>query len=60
MGKKRNAYRDLVGKTDEREPFGTGRCRWKDYIKTDLTELGCVDRIRLPRIRSSNRLLQLP
>jgi hypothetical protein len=36
MGKKRNAYRILVGK----RPLGRSRCRWVDSIKMDLREIG--------------------
>jgi len=28
MGKKRNVYMDLMGKTEGRRPFGANRYRW--------------------------------
>jgi hypothetical protein len=37
---KRNAYRVLVGKSDEMRKLGTPRCRWEDNIKIDLREIG--------------------
>jgi hypothetical protein len=39
MGKKRNAYRLLVGKI----PLGRPRCRWVDNIRMDLGERGWCD-----------------
>jgi hypothetical protein len=36
MGEKRNAYRILVGKTEEKRP----RCMWEDNSKMDLREIG--------------------
>jgi hypothetical protein len=36
MGEKRNAYRILVGKPEEKRPLGRPRRRWADNIKTDL------------------------
>jgi hypothetical protein len=38
---KRNAYRILVGRPEEKTPLGRPRCRWMD-IKMDLREIGCV------------------
>jgi hypothetical protein len=38
MGKKRNAYRILVGKPEGQRPLGRPRCRWKDNIQMDLRE----------------------
>jgi hypothetical protein len=38
MGKKRNAYRILVGKLEEKRPPGRPRRRWVDNIKIDLRE----------------------
>jgi hypothetical protein len=40
MGEKRNAYRILVGKPEEKRPLGRPRYRWVDNIKMDLREIG--------------------
>jgi hypothetical protein len=40
MGRKRNEYRILVGKPEEKRPLGRTRRRWMDYIKIDLREMG--------------------
>jgi hypothetical protein len=40
MGEKRNAYRILVGKPEEKRPLGKPRRRWADNIKMDLREIG--------------------
>jgi hypothetical protein len=40
MGKRRNAYRILVGKPEGKIPLGRSRRRWVDNIKMDLTEIG--------------------
>jgi hypothetical protein len=40
MGKKRNAYRILVGKPEGKRQLGRPRRRWVDNIKMDLMELG--------------------
>jgi hypothetical protein len=40
MGKKRNAYRLLVGKPGGSRPLGRLICRWVDNIKMDLGETG--------------------
>jgi hypothetical protein len=37
---RRNAYRILVGKPEERRPFGKPRRRLVDIIKIDLREIG--------------------
>jgi hypothetical protein len=44
-GEKRNAYRLLVGKSEERRPLGRPRRRWLDNIRMDLVEVrwGDVD-----------------
>jgi hypothetical protein len=39
MGEKRNAYRLLVGKPEEKRPLGRPRCRWVDNIRMDLGEV---------------------
>jgi hypothetical protein len=48
-GDKRNAYRILMGKPEEKRPLGRQRCRWVDNIKMDLreTELGGMNWIDL-------------
>jgi hypothetical protein len=40
MEKKRNAYRLLVGKLEEKWPLGRPRRRWVDNIRMDLVEVG--------------------
>jgi hypothetical protein len=35
-GEKRNAYRILVGKPEEKRPLGRPRRRWMDNMKMDL------------------------
>jgi hypothetical protein len=40
MGEKRNAYRLLVGKPEEKRPLGRLRRRWVVIIKMDLLEIG--------------------
>jgi hypothetical protein len=37
---KRNAYRELVGKPEEKKPLGRPRSSWVDNIKTYLRETG--------------------
>jgi hypothetical protein len=40
MREKRNAYRILVGKPEEKRPLGRPRRGWVDNIKMDLREIG--------------------
>jgi hypothetical protein len=40
MAEKRNAYRILVGKPEEKRPLGRPRCRRVHNIKIDLREIG--------------------
>jgi hypothetical protein len=40
MGKKRNAYRILVGKPEIKRPLERPRHRWVDNIKMDIKEIG--------------------
>jgi hypothetical protein len=40
MGEKRNTYRILVGKPEEKRPLGKPRRRWMDNIKMDHIEIG--------------------
>jgi hypothetical protein len=53
-GKKRNAYRLLVGKPEGKRPLGRPRRRLVDNIRMDLGEVGCgdVDWIGLARDRN--------
>jgi hypothetical protein len=39
-GPKRNAYRILVGKPEEKRPIGRPRRRWVYNIKMDLRDIG--------------------
>jgi hypothetical protein len=39
---KRNAYRILVGRPEEKRPLGRPRRRWEDTINMDLRETGWV------------------
>jgi hypothetical protein len=43
MGEKRNAYRILVGKPEQKRPLGRPRRRWEDNIKMNLRETGWGD-----------------
>jgi hypothetical protein len=54
MGKKRNAYRLLVGKPEGKRPLGRSRRRWVYNIKMDLGDLGWgdVDWIGLTQYRN--------
>jgi hypothetical protein len=40
MGKRRNAYRILMGMPEGRRPLGRPRRRWVDNIKMYLREIG--------------------
>jgi hypothetical protein len=40
LGKKRNAYRILVGMPEGKRPLGRPILRWVDNIKMDLREIG--------------------
>jgi hypothetical protein len=40
MGKRRGAYRVLVGKPEGKRPLGRSRLRWENNIKMDLQEMG--------------------
>jgi hypothetical protein len=59
MGEKRNAYRILVGKPEEKSPLGRPRRRWVDNTKLDLREIGWdgMDWIILVQDRTSGGLL---
>jgi hypothetical protein len=59
MGEKRNAYRILVGKPEEKRPLGRPRRSWEDNIRIDLREIGwgVMDWIDLARDRDQWRAL---
>jgi hypothetical protein len=67
MGKKRNAYRLLVGKPEGKGPLERSRRRWVDNIRMDLGEVGWVyvDYIGLAQDRNKwgalvNSVLNIP
>jgi hypothetical protein len=39
-GEKRDAYKLLVGKKEEKKPLGRPKRRWEDNTKMDLGEIG--------------------
>jgi hypothetical protein len=39
IGKKWNAYRILVEKSEEKRPLGRPRCRWANNIKMNSREI---------------------
>jgi hypothetical protein len=43
LGKKKNAYRILMGKPEGKRPLGRPRCRWVDYSKLGLRKIGWGD-----------------
>jgi hypothetical protein len=47
----------LVGKPEEKRPFGRPRCKWEDNIRIDLVEIGCefLDWIHLAQDRGQWR-----
>jgi hypothetical protein len=55
----RDAYRFLVGKSEEKKPLGRPRHRWVDNIRIDLLEIrwGGVDWIGLAQDRDKWRAL---
>jgi hypothetical protein len=40
MGERRDVYRVLVGKSEEKRPLGRLKCRWEDNSKMNLQEVG--------------------
>jgi hypothetical protein len=57
MGKKRNAYRILVGNPEGKRPLGRPRRRWVDNIKMDLERWDGMDWIDLAKDRDQWRAL---
>jgi hypothetical protein len=58
-GAKRNSYRILVGKPEEKRPLRRPRRRWVDNIKMDLRDIGWdgMDWIDLAQDRDQWRAL---
>jgi hypothetical protein len=58
LGKRRSAFKVLVGKPETKKPLGRPKCRWKD-IKIDLREVGWdgIDWIDLAQDRDRWRAL---
>jgi hypothetical protein len=58
-GEERNAYRLLLGKSEERRPLARPRRRWLDNFRMDLLEVGWgdVDWIGLAQYRDRWRAL---
>jgi hypothetical protein len=56
MGEKRNAYRILVGKPEEKRPLERPRRRWVNNIEMDLRDIewGGMDWINLAQDRVMN------
>jgi hypothetical protein len=54
-GKKRNAYRLLVGKSEGKKSLERPRRRWVDNIRMDLGEVGLVDVDWIGLAKDSNR-----
>jgi hypothetical protein len=59
MGERRNPYRILVGKLEERRPLGRPRRRWVKNNKIGLRQIGWdgIDWIDLLKIATSGVLL---
>jgi hypothetical protein len=38
---RKGVYRVLVRKPEGKRSLGSPKCRWMDYIKLDLHEVGC-------------------
>jgi hypothetical protein len=55
MGDKRNAYRLLVGKPEEKRPLGRPRRGWVDNIRMDLGEMGWSDEDCIGLAQDRNR-----
>jgi hypothetical protein len=42
MGKRKSAFRAVVGKPEEKRTLGRSRRRWEDSIKMDLKIIGLM------------------
>jgi hypothetical protein len=59
IGEKRNAYRTLVGKPEQKRPPRRSRRRWEDNVKIDfrVIEWGGADWIDVTQDREQRRAL---
>jgi hypothetical protein len=57
MGELRNAYKILVGKSEEKRQLGRPKRSRENNIRTDLTEIGWKDGHIWLRIRTNDRLM---
>jgi len=59
MGERRGVYKILMRKPEGKIQVGRPRCRWEDYIKMGLQEVGCggMDWIELAQDRDRWRVL---
>jgi hypothetical protein len=55
MGEKKNVYRLLVVKPEERRPLGRPRRRWVENIRMDLGQVGWGDVDWIGRAQGRNR-----
>jgi hypothetical protein len=59
MGKKRNAYRLLMGKPEGKRPLERQRSRWVDNIRKDLGDVGWGDVEWIGLAKDRNRCVAL-
>ena len=59
MGKRKGAYRILVGKPEEKRPLGKPRRRWEDNINIDQQEVGWEGMDWIDLAQDRNRLRAL-
>jgi hypothetical protein len=55
MGDRRGAYGVLVGKPERKRPLVRPMHTWKDDIKMDIQEIGCVGIARIGLAQNRNR-----
>jgi hypothetical protein len=59
FGEKKDLYRVLVEKPEEKRPFRRPRRRWKDNIKMDLQEVGCGGKDSIEQTQDREKLWAL-
>jgi hypothetical protein len=55
MGEKRNTYRLLVGKLEEKRPLGRPRRRWVNNVRMDVGEVVWCDVDWIGLVQDRNR-----